>query len=321
MPETASPEARAFFDTAFKARGDRRASLPDRATLERHYHAGRNAPDGPLAADTLPAECADMQVHRRRLAGVPVLDIKRDQVVLDPPTLIYFHGGAYAFGSPLDGLAALCRLSRDAGSNALSVDYTTAPFARWPAMTREALDVVLARVGEGVPLARIALVGDSAGAGLALATALRLRDERQAAVAAVVVWSPWSDLTQAGDTAVTLADADPMLDKALLLRPAALLYADVSDQRHPYVSPVYADFSQGFPPTLIQAGTKEIFLSDAVRLYQAIATVPGGVATLDLYEGMPHVFQLQTTIPESQLALARAARFLRQAFALPTLVP
>ena len=88
--------------------------------------------------------------------------------------------------------------------------------------------------------------------------------------AAVVLWSPWSDITETGDTYVTLQDADPILVYKKNLKHAAEAYADPKDQSHPYVSPVHGDYSKGFPPTLIQVGTKEIFFSNAVRHYQAL---------------------------------------------------
>src|SRR6185369_15375233 len=108
--------------------------------------------------------------------------------------------------------------------------------------------------------------------------------------AAVVLWSPWADIANRGDTAVTLKEAEPTYLYDLHLKPAAEAYADPQDFKNPYVSPVYADFSKGFPPTLIQGGTKEIFLSHFVRLYQALDAA-GVPVKLDLYDAMPHVFQ------------------------------
>jgi len=129
--------------------------------------------------------------------------------------------------------------------------------------------------------------------------------------AAVVLWSPWADITDSGDTAVTLRHAEPTYLYDRHLKPPADAYADPKDQKHPYVSPVYGDFTKGFPPTLIQGGTKEIFLSHFVRLYQAIDQA-GGTATLDVYEGMPHVFQPRLAdAPEGKAALRKMAAFLK----------
>ena len=86
---------------------------------------------------------------------------------------------------------------------------------------------------------------------------------------ALVLWSPWTDVTGIGDTYSTLKNADPFVSYDSMLQNMADAYANPSDQNNPYVSPVYGNFSKGFPPTLIQGGTKELLLSDFVRLYQA----------------------------------------------------
>jgi acetyl esterase/lipase len=128
--------------------------------------------------------------------------------------------------------------------------------------------------------------------------------------AGVVTWSPWADITNTGDTYTTLAHADPIVVYPGYIQNAAAAYADPQDQKHPYVSPVYGDFGPGFPPTLIQGGTKEIFLSNFVRLYRAL-DLAGVPVTLDLYEGMPHVFQQRLPdSPESQTAFRKMAEFL-----------
>jgi acetyl esterase/lipase len=131
----------------------------------------------------------------------------------------------------------------------------------------------------------IGIFGDSAGGGLALATVLKMRDGGMGMPAAVVVLSPWTDLTLSGDTVFSLINSDPLLFNIESIRNWAATYANPSDQKIPYVSPVYANFSKGFPPTLIQAGTREIVLSDSVRLYQALdqADIP---VKLDVYEAI-----------------------------------
>ena len=114
-----------------------------------------------------------------------------------------------------------------------------------------------------------------------------------------------------GGTFFTLRDADPFLSNDLAKKMAGA-YANPSDQKNPYVSPVYGNFSEGFSPTLIQGGTKEMLLSDFVRLFQALdqADVP---VKLDIYEGMPHAFQAffhNTT--ESNIAISKTNGFLKE---------
>src|SRR5213078_1548879 len=114
-------------------------------------------------------------------------------------------------------------------------------------------------------------------------------------------------------SAITLKSHEPMYRYEKHLKRAADAYAEPKDQRHPYVSPVYGDYSKGFPPTLIQGGTREIFLSHFVRQYRAIDGA-GGVAVLDLYDGMPHVFQMRPEMAdarETKVAMAKMAAFLK----------
>nr|WP_185977007.1 alpha/beta hydrolase [Shewanella psychropiezotolerans] len=144
----------------------------------------------------------------------------------------------------------------------ISVDYTLAPHAKYDTITDQVISVIQGLTKQGYKMSDIAIYGDSAGGGLAAGLGMDLP-------AAVVLWSPWSDITDTGDSYHTLKDADPLYLYDLLLRPSAEAYAAKKDQKHPYVSPVYGDYSKPFPPTLIQAGTKELFLSDAPIFHYA----------------------------------------------------
>ncbi|HJR49130.1 MAG TPA: alpha/beta hydrolase, partial [Nitrososphaeraceae archaeon] len=157
----------------------------------------------------------------------------------------------------------------------------------------------------------IAMYGDSSGGGLVAGSVLKMRDEGVGIPSAVVLWSPWTDVSLTGDTYSTLKKADPFISETIL-KNAGGAYANITDQKNPYVSPVYGDFSKGYPPTLIQVGTKEILLSDSVRLYQALdqAGIP---VKLDVYEGMPHVFQtILYNTTESTLAISKTNNFLKE---------
>ncbi|MEZ5389179.1 MAG: alpha/beta hydrolase fold domain-containing protein [Nitrososphaeraceae archaeon] len=141
-----------------------------------------------------------------------------------------------------------------------------------------------------------------------------MRDKGMGIPAALVVMSPNTDLTLQGDTYFTLNGSDPLLSDYEMLKHAADAYAEPSDRMNPYVSPVYGNFTKGFPPTLIQVGTKEVVLSDSIRLYQALdqANIP---VKLDAYEGMPHVFQNQLLlydIPESKISYSKMNDFFKQ---------
>jgi acetyl esterase/lipase len=137
-----------------------------------------------------------------------------------------------------------------------------------------------------------------------------MRDEGIGIPAAIVLWSPWTDVTVSGDSYYRLNNTDPFLPSALLLDNMSRAYTSPTDQKNPYVSPVYGNFSKGFPPTLIQGGTSEFMLSDFVRLYQAIDQVDIPVK-LDIYEGMPHDFQIFLyNTPETYTALSKMSNFL-----------
>ncbi|MBS1851015.1 MAG: alpha/beta hydrolase [Acidobacteria bacterium] len=247
--------------------------------------------------------------HKKKtLGGVPVVEIVPQGWRENGKVLVYTHGGGYVTGNGDFGLGGW--VGGETGLRIVSVDYTLAPAAKWRQMTDQVVAVLVALEKEGYAAKNIAVLGDSAGGGLAAGSILKLRDEGHPMPGAVVLWSPWSDITETGDTYVTLRRADPILDYKVLLKKAADAYADPQDQKSPYVSPVYGDYAKGFPPTLIQGGTKEIFLSDFVRHYRAIDNA-GGTAVLDLYEGMPHVFQgVMFATPEAQQAMTKMKKFL-----------
>ena len=252
----------------------------------------------------------DVGVVAKELGGVPVLEITPKDFRDSGKMLIYTHGGGYTVLSARSTLAAAALVAARTGLRVISVDYTNPPRARWQEVTDQVVAVVEALTAQGVAMKDLALYGDSAGGGLAAGSVLKLRDAGHALPGALVLWSPWADITETGDTYVTLKDAEPSFLYERSLKPSAAAYADPKDQKHPYVSPVYGDFAKGFPPTLIQGGTREIFLSNFVRLYQALDTA-GQTVTLDLYEGMPHVFQARLPdAPESVTALNKMRAFL-----------
>ena len=251
-------------------------------------------------------------ITETKLGGVNVLDIKPKNWHDNGKVLVYTHGGAYTLLSANSSLSSSI-LAADATSlRVISIDYTVAPFSKWNQTTDQVISVIQAlKDQQGYSLDDIAIYGDSAGGGLATGSVLKMRDGGMGMPAAVVLWSPWTDVTQNGDTYFTLKDADPLLTNNPFLKNSADAYANPIDQKNPYVSPVYGNFSKGFPPTLIQGGTKEILVSDFVRLYQGLdqADVP---VKLDIYEGMPHVFQyILIKTPESNISLSKMNDFLK----------
>lgn len=252
-------------------------------------------------------------VEARKIGGVPVLDIKPKGWKDNGKLLVHLHGGAYTMYSAHSRLQSSVPAAGATGLRVISIDYTVAPVGKWPKTTDEVLAVLAGLQKEGHKLKDIAIYGESAGGALAAGSVLKMRDRGLGMPAAVVLWSPWADISNSGDSAITLKSFDPYYVYDKHLKHAADAYADPKDQKHPYVSPVYGDYSKGFPPTLIQGGTRELFLSHFVRLHRSIDGADG-VAVLDLYDGMPHVFQMRLEMAdtvETKTALKKMAAFLK----------
>lgn len=260
-------------------------------------------------------------ITKKVIGTIPIVDIAPSdwEDTKNARLAIFLHGGGYVIGSAESYLVGPVIISHELKARVISVDYTTAPFAQYDEIIGQVISVIKALLDEGYTMDNIAIFGDSAGGGLAAATILKMRDLEMKLPAALALWSPWLDLTRAGDTKETLDEHDPILDQAFLDE-CALAYAPEFEHKNPLVSPVYADFSYGdFPPTLVQGGTKEIFMSDWVRFCGNIndaeeARERKGLAPLyvklDLTEGVTHCFHIfMHQSPEAKKALGATKRF------------
>jgi monoterpene epsilon-lactone hydrolase len=241
--------------------------------------------------------------------GVGVLETKPPNYKDDGTVLIDVHGGGWVLDSARTSAGGDAMMSMITGKRILSVDYTVAPHGNWKIVTDQVVAVYKAVLAEGYDAGSIGMFGGSAGGDIVPASVLKMRDQGLPLPGALVLMSPCVDLHMNGDTETTLADADPALSNREDIVAGIKVYADSADWSNPYVSPIYGDFTKPFPPVLLQAGTKEIVLSDSVRLYQALKT-NGHEAELDVYEGMAHGFQAYMAgTPEQKAAYAEVLRF------------
>ena len=222
--------------------------------------------------------------------------------------IIYLHGGGYTFYSAKTSLTGAVPLADQSGVKVISLDYPLAPRANYLVILQCFSDLYKHLLKEGNSPKNIAVYGESAGGGLTAGGLLKLKKEGAPMPASVVLWSPWSDLSGIGDSYLSLPDFDPKLHYKNRLIPCALAYAPAEQHQNPYVSPVYGNYLSGFSPTLIQVGTREIFLSDAVRLFQKMED-QGVEVTMDIYEGMWHAWQKEYSLPEAEKAILKTCKF------------
>jgi epsilon-lactone hydrolase len=257
-----------------------------------------------LSAQPLPPE---IMVTRTVLGGVPAADISVDGV--EPRhVVLYFHGGVYVMGDAFLAADLASQVGRRTRARVISVDYRLAPEHPYPAAVDDALAVYQALLAGGTAPSDIVFAGESAGGGLAVATLVNARDHGLPLPAAVYAMSPYADLTLAGTTMDTKSEADPLLSRENL-QPRVTDYTSGQDPALALISPVFADLS-GLPPLIIQAGSHEVLLDDAIRLARQAATADVAV-TLDITPGVPHVFQAyHPVLDEAAAALDRAGQLL-----------
>ncbi len=222
--------------------------------------------------------------------------------------ILYFHGGVYVIGSAASSVPLVGDLVRRAGTRAITLEYRLGPEHPYPAAVEDARAAYDGLLAQGIAPAQIALAGESAGAGLAVATLLALREAGVPLPSCAYLMSPYADMTLSGESLAGKREVDPLLTPEGL-RARVPDYVGEADAADPLISPIFGDLSE-LPPLLIQAGSHEVLLSDAVRLAgrAAICDVP---VTLDVTPGVPHVFQAYAgLLDEAGEALDRGSEFL-----------
>lgn len=225
--------------------------------------------------------------------------------------VIHLHGGAYVVGAPQIDSVIIAPFAHMTGVKVIAVNYRLAPEHPFPAALEDVVSVYRALLKDYLA-ANIAVTGSSAGASLALALVLQARAEGLPLPASLGLLSPWSEIAKIGDSYFTLEGFEPVLHYEKNLEKAAKAYSAGADMTDPLISPVYADYSNGFPRTLIQVGTRDLFLSNCARLQRKMVS-EGVTVEMSLWEGMWHAFQLIPDLPEADEALRELAGFVSAA--------
>ena len=254
-------------------------------------------------ADDVKLEPVDLDGFPGEWSIVPGADASR--------VLIYFHGGGYFSGSIVSHRRLVTEAGRAGDLRTLAVAYRLAPEHPFPAARDDALTVWRRLRREGYAAKQIAVGGDSAGANLTLALVGELQRMGEAPPGCLWLLSPWVDLTMSGATLASKSAVDPLIQKGYLEGLAEAYVPANMNRSDPRLSPLYADL-KGLPPTLIQIGSAETLLDDAVR-FAAAAGEADVSATLEIWPHMIHAWPLwNAQLEPGRRALAHAGAFLRE---------
>ena len=222
--------------------------------------------------------------------------------------ILYFHGGGYVSGSPETHRPLIARLCQAAHAIAFAPSYRLAPEFAFPAGLRDGIDAYRYLLQRKISPSSIVLAGDAAGGGLAFACLLAIRNAGLPMPAACAAMSPWADLSLSGWSMLQNARNDAALSWELLFV-SARHYLKKTSPTDPYVSPVFAGFHD-FPPIMVHAGSLEILRDDASRIGERAAEA-GVPVSVEIYDGMQHVFQASPYVPEARVSLNRIGQFIR----------
>jgi monoterpene epsilon-lactone hydrolase len=250
------------------------------------------------------------QVSEVDTGGGPALLITHPDVVDPVRTVVWMHSGGYVFGSARSYRSFGATLSLAAEAQVLMVDYRLAPEHTHPAGLEDATAAYRWLLAQGERPDRIVVGGDSAGGGLALATLLALKDRGDPLPAGGIAVSPVADQTMSAESMTVRAELDPIASREMLAGLCGLYIGD-ADPAHPYLSPLFGDFS-GLPPLLVLVGTDEVLYDDAVRVVER-ASAAGVDAHLLVGQDQAHIWTLfASVLPEGQHAVDEIGRFVQR---------
>ena len=248
----------------------------------------------------------EVEIRTLRLAGLRAEEIKPQTE--STQLIFHIHGGAFFLGSLKTHRAFLTQIAARTQMQVLHVDYPLSPEHQHPEAIDALFDVYLLLLEQGIQAKDIILSGDSCGANLALALALRIRDEQRPQVSGLILLSPFLDLSLTSESIRYNSKLDALLSIEALETGIDYYVPEQIDPADPLVSPLFDDLAD-LPPTLVQVGSKEILLDDAQR-FRDKATKAGVDVTFKLYTGMWHNFQMfNAWFPEAKMALDDIATF------------
>jgi len=222
--------------------------------------------------------------------------------------ILYFHGGGYIAGSPETHRALIARLAQAGEATAFSLAYRLAPEFAFPAAVRDGIDAYRHLIAKNVSPSQVVLAGDGSGGGLAFAVLHAARNANLPMPAGCVAMSPWADLSLSGWSVLQNAKTDNVLNWELLFV-SARHYLKKTNPSDPYASPAFASFKD-FPPIMVHAGSLEMLRDDASRIGDRAADA-GVPVSVEIYDGMQHLFQANRHVPEAKVSLARLGQFIR----------
>ena len=249
------------------------------------------------------------KTKKQTIAQVPIVHIQ-SKTTQSELGILYLHGGGYVVGSSKSHTKLAAQIGHAAQAQVWLPEYRLAPEHTSPAATEDVIAVYKALLSQGQDPKKLVIAGDSAGGGLSLSTAMAIRDSGLPLPAALVLLSPWVDLSLSGSSIKTHAAQDAMLSEDWLAW-CAKNYCGQKSFTDPTCSPFYADLT-GLPPVLIHVGTEEVLLDDAKRL--AEQTEKYGIPTnLKVYDRVGHVFQFHAGIlKESDDSIERIGQFINK---------
>ncbi|MEG0827958.1 MAG: alpha/beta hydrolase [Acinetobacter sp.] len=251
----------------------------------------------------------EVEIRTLRLAGLRAEEIKPQTE--STQLIFHIHGGAFFLGSLKTHRAFLTQIAARTQMQVLHVDYPLSPEHQHPEAIDALFDIYTTLLDQGVQSKDIILSGDSCGANLALALALRIQQEKLPQVSGLILLSPFLDLTLTSESLRYNAQHDALLSIETLETGIDYYVPKNMDKSDPTISPLFADLT-GLPPILVQVGSKEILLDDAQR-FKERAEQANVEVHFKIYTGMWHNFQMFSAwFDEAQQAIADLAEFAHQ---------